>query len=163
MNRPLALAAAAGSLMAFPALAHHGWSFFNTAQPLYLSGTVREVRWRNPHPEIELEVRENISIPQNVRNLRVPEELQALGDYREVLAKLRVPENAARTWTVVLAPTNRLQSWGMPEAPMVGSTMRVIGYASCDEDGELRPDLVMMGEHLVRQRSVELPAQTCGN
>jgi hypothetical protein len=37
-----------------PAQAHHGWQEFDTGRPFYLSGTVTDVRWGNPHPEIRL-------------------------------------------------------------------------------------------------------------
>lgn len=31
------------------AQAHHGWSSFDPDRPIYLEGTVRKVRWQNPH------------------------------------------------------------------------------------------------------------------
>lgn len=154
---------AAGSyLLSSFSFAHHGWSFFDTNQPYYLTGTISEVSWRNPHPEVELEVSEIGNVPRSVQTLDVPDELEALGEYGAILAGLRVPEDVVGTWTVVLAPTNRLQSWGMAEAPQVGSTMSLIGYVACSEDREIRPDLVILGERSVRQRSVTLPAQSCG-
>ena len=39
------------------ARAHHGWSSFDQERPLYLEGRAANVRWRNPHAELVLEVR----------------------------------------------------------------------------------------------------------
>jgi hypothetical protein len=43
-------------LVALPAWAHHGWSSFDQARPLYLEGKVLQVAWRNPHVELKLEL-----------------------------------------------------------------------------------------------------------
>jgi hypothetical protein len=45
-----ALAAAA----ALPASAHHGWSGQDNAKVTVLEGPIKEVRYRNPHGEIDL-------------------------------------------------------------------------------------------------------------
>ena len=45
-----------GALLAAPVLAHHGWSSFDQDKPLYLSGTLTQVRWQNPHTEVMLRV-----------------------------------------------------------------------------------------------------------
>ena len=34
--------------------AHHGWSSFDEAGPVYLEGVVKEVKWQNPHAEVKL-------------------------------------------------------------------------------------------------------------
>ncbi|WP_423827817.1 DUF6152 family protein [Sinorhizobium meliloti] len=36
--------------------AHHGWGGYDTGRPLYLEGTVTQVDWRNPHPELVIEI-----------------------------------------------------------------------------------------------------------
>ena len=49
----VALAMLLGALSSVPgAEAHHGWASYDTQTPLYLEGTVAEVHWRNPHPEL---------------------------------------------------------------------------------------------------------------
>ena len=52
MRRTLLLAAAGVPLAA---RAHHGWSSFDPDRPIYLEGTARQVKWRNPHAEFTLE------------------------------------------------------------------------------------------------------------
>ncbi|MFZ9430182.1 MAG: DUF6152 family protein, partial [Burkholderiaceae bacterium] len=60
-DRRLVMKAVAGGLGLLgsgisPAVwAHHGWSSFDQARPLYLQGKALEVKWRNPHAELVLE------------------------------------------------------------------------------------------------------------
>ena len=57
----------AGSLgLALPSWAHHGWSSFDQDRPLYLEGRATKVMWRNPHGEVELELRENPTLPADL-------------------------------------------------------------------------------------------------
>lgn len=53
-SRRLALAAAA-ALLAAPALAHHGWSSYDSSKLVKLSGVVRAIEAHNPHAEMQLE------------------------------------------------------------------------------------------------------------
>lgn len=48
---PFAKVALAAALAAMPAaaLAHHGWSSYNEAEPVTLTGPLKEVNWGNPH------------------------------------------------------------------------------------------------------------------
>lgn len=43
--------ALAGSIVALPAAAwaHHGWSSYNEAEPVTLTGPLKDVAWGNPH------------------------------------------------------------------------------------------------------------------
>jgi hypothetical protein len=41
--------AIAAVLLAAPAAAHHGWSSYDEAKPLTVSGTFKTVSWGNPH------------------------------------------------------------------------------------------------------------------
>ena len=43
--------------IAAPALAHHSPVMFDTAQPVTLTGTVREFQWTNPHSYVQLVVK----------------------------------------------------------------------------------------------------------
>jgi len=53
----LALSIVAGGLIAHGAFAHHSPVMFDRAQPLTLTGTVREFQWTNPHSYIQLVVK----------------------------------------------------------------------------------------------------------
>ena len=44
------------TMLAAPALAHHGWSGFDKSKPLTLAGTITEVSYTYPHATIKLEV-----------------------------------------------------------------------------------------------------------
>lgn len=51
----LASLAALGSLVvAFPALAHHGWSEYDGGKTLTLDGTIEEIGFDNPHTTVRL-------------------------------------------------------------------------------------------------------------
>ena len=45
-----------GLLGAAPALAHHGWSEYDSNRPVILSGTITEVSYTYPHATIKLDV-----------------------------------------------------------------------------------------------------------
>jgi hypothetical protein len=53
----LGLSVAAGGLVAQAVFAHHSPVMFDQAQPLTLTGTVREFQWTNPHSYIQLVVK----------------------------------------------------------------------------------------------------------
>lgn len=56
--RRAALAAAialAGGTAAAPALAHHGWSGYESAATVTLTGTVQSIAYRNPHAALMLQ------------------------------------------------------------------------------------------------------------
>lgn len=47
-------AAAAASLLALPALAHHSFAMFDQNKVIYLTGTVKQFEWVNPHAWLHL-------------------------------------------------------------------------------------------------------------
>jgi len=54
--KTLALAGAAGALIALPAIAHHSFAMFDQAQTVHLDGTVTDFEWINPHVWLHIEV-----------------------------------------------------------------------------------------------------------
>jgi hypothetical protein len=52
----IGLAGIAAALLAAPALAHHSFAMFDQSQVLYLSGTVKEFEFVNPHAWLQLVV-----------------------------------------------------------------------------------------------------------
>jgi Family of unknown function (DUF6152) len=71
------LAAMAAALLAAPAFAHHSFAMFDQTQVVYVSGTVKELEFVNPHAWLEIVVNdkgeaatwsfEGGSVPQLVR------------------------------------------------------------------------------------------------
>ncbi len=55
MKRLVAILAAGAALAALPAAAHHGWSSYDNARPLTLTGTIVEADYSYPHATIRLE------------------------------------------------------------------------------------------------------------
>ena len=116
----------AGALLAAPVLAHHGWSSFDQDKPLYLSGTLTEVRWQNPHAEAKLRV-DATKLPDGFAARTLPAQQQSV-DAAGILKKAQVPANAAGVWQVEFAPLSRMQQWGLSQPPKVGDRIEVIGY-----------------------------------
>ena len=106
-----------GALLATPVLAHHGWSSFDQDKPLYLSGTLTQVRWQNPHTEVMLRV-DATKLPEGVASRTVPAQQQSV-DGAGILKKVQVPANAAGVWEVEFAPLSRMQAWGLSQ-PLEG-------------------------------------------
>ena len=121
-----------GALLATPVLAHHGWSSFDQDKPLYLSGTLTQVRWQNPHTEVVLRV-DATKLPEGIALRTVPTQQQSV-DSAGILKKVQVPAHAAGVWEVEFAPLSRMQAWGLSQPPKVGDRVEVIGYGLADEN-----------------------------
>lgn len=119
-----------GALLAAPVLAHHGWSSFDQDKPLYLSGTLTQVRWQNPHAEAMLSV-DATKLPEGFAARTLPAQQQSV-DAAGILKKAQVPANAAGVWEVEFAPLSRMQQWGLSQPPKVGDRIEVIGYGLAD-------------------------------
>jgi len=126
MNRRSFLAAALAAAAA-PARAHHGWSSFDQTQPLYLAGRIRSAQWRNPHAEAVLEVGAGLALPADFAQRRMPEQSQNV-EAAAIVARTRLPGNAAGDWELEFAPLSRMQAWQV-EPLKEGDRIEVIGYA----------------------------------
>jgi hypothetical protein len=135
MNRRYFVQLTLGALFAAPVLAHHGWSSFDQDKPLYLSGTLTQVRWQNPHAEVMLRV-DATKLPDGIASRTVPAQQQSV-DGAGILKKVQVPANAAGEWEVEFAPLSRMQAWGLSQPPKVGDRVEVIGYGLADENKRL--------------------------
>ena len=150
----LLTALAAGSTgIALPAWAHHGWSSFDQNRPLYLEGRVTEVRWRNPHAELVLELPEKLVLPADLARRQLPAQ-QAGVDGPALLARTTLPRRAERRWEVELAPLFRLQQWQMKEI-VQGDPVAVVGFTFAEEKGAplLRAEYVFHDGRVVGLRS----------
>ncbi len=59
MNRRIALGSLA-ALLAWPALAHHGWSGYDIDRPLTLTGTIVESSYEFPHGTVRLKTADGL-------------------------------------------------------------------------------------------------------
>ena len=94
---------AGGALATLPAWAHHGWSSFDQDRPLYLEGRAANVRWRNPHAELALELAPNLSLPADLAQRPVPAQQSAVNG-PALLGKAVLPTRRDPRWEIELAP-----------------------------------------------------------
>ncbi|MDK1494720.1 hypothetical protein QN219_32945 [Sinorhizobium sp. 7-81] len=93
-----------------PALAHHGWIYFDTSRAFYLEGEVVSVRWGSPHPEIVLRPVSTSAVP-DLSAVKTPEAESGL---LRTMPALPVPANIqalpidTANFVIVLAPPSRL-------------------------------------------------------
>jgi len=143
MHRRTAIAAALLPLGApLRARAHHGWSSFDQARPLWLEGRATQVAWRNPHAELKLALPPEPRLPADLAGRALPAQAAAV-DGRALLAAARLPTRRDRVWTVELAPLTRLVAWRVPEI-QPGAAVAVLGFTF---EGE-RGDAVLRAEYL---------------
>ncbi|HVL56136.1 MAG TPA: DUF6152 family protein [Burkholderiaceae bacterium] len=144
---------AAGLLALSPALAHHGWSRFDTSRPLFLAGRVVAASWRNPHAEFDLELPTDAALPADLRRRRLPDQSAPI-DGAQLLAQAELPRRRDRVWKVELAPLSRMRAWSVPEIKP-GDVVEVLGYTFAGESGDpvLRAEYVWVGGQAYGLRS----------
>lgn len=152
-RRTLLVAAAPALLSPGWARAHHGWSSFDQTQPIYLEGRARKVAWRNPHAELELELRADLKLPADLARRTVPAQLSPV-DGPALLKAARLPGRKDRVWQVELAPLPRMEAWQvMPIRD--GDEIAVLGYTFAGEKGDavLRAEYLFAGGKVAGLRS----------
>jgi len=132
----------AATAIPLSARAHHGWSSFDPDRPIYLEGTVRKVRWQNPHAELELETPAELKLPADLAQRVVPAQVSPV-DGKALLAKTVLPTRKDRRWEVELAPLTRMQAWQVQEIKP-GTAVSVVGFTLREEKG----DAVLRAEYL---------------
>ncbi|MBU6381367.1 MAG: hypothetical protein EBZ03_09330 [Betaproteobacteria bacterium] len=125
------------------AIAHHGWSGFDQERPLYLEGRALEVKWRNPHAEVKLELSPELRLPADLASLPYPVQTAAV-EGRALALRTTLPTRRDRVWDIELAPLPRLNQWRI-EPIAVGSRIAVIGFTFSGERG----DAVLRAEYLI--------------
>lgn len=145
--------AATGALAPTAARAHHGWSSFDQARPLWLQGRASQVRWRNPHAELKLALEPGLQLPADLAQRKLPAQ-QAAVDGAALLAAARLPTRADKLWDIELAPLTRLQAWGVPEIAD-GAALGVLGFTFNGEKGDavLRAEYLFLGDKVYGLRS----------
>ena len=154
MQRRRLLLVGAGAALVLPtARAHHGWSSFDQSRPLYLDGRARKVAWRNPHAEIELELRPGLALPADLAQRALPAQTAPV-DGAKLLSAAQLPTRKDPVWEIELAPLTRLQAWSVPEV-RVGESLAVLGFTFADEKGNavLRAEYLFLGGRTYGMRS----------
>lgn len=153
--RAAAIGALAGACGA--ARAHHGWSGFDEGAPLYLAGTVRAVRWTNPHAELVVDVAPALALPADLARRVVPQQQSPL-DVPRLLARAALPRTTHGQWLCELAPLLRMEAWGIVE-PRPGAPVEVVGYAA---PGEARGSILRVEVLFVDGRAYGLRSSPRG-
>ena len=145
---------AAGTALWLPAVqAHHGWSSFDQSRPLYLEGRAKTVAWRNPHVELDLELKPDLKLPADLAKRPVPAQ-SAQVDGPGLLAAAQLPTRKDKTWHIELAPLTRVEAWKIAEIKP-GSELAVLGFTFAGEKGEpvLRAEYLFVGGQAYGLRS----------
>jgi hypothetical protein len=140
LDRRLFLAAAAAAPLA--ARAHHGWSSFDLARPIYLEGRAVNVAWRNPHAELDLDVAMDMKLPADLAQRKLPAQ-SANVDGPGLLKAAQLPTRKDKRWHIELAPLSRMNAWQVPEIKN-GDAIAMLGFTFAGEKG----DAVLRVEYL---------------
>jgi hypothetical protein len=118
-----------------PALAHHGWSGYDSSTLLTLSGTITDVQYENPHVMVTL------AVPQE-------EEEHAEGEVHEETEVVDPP-----SVTVVMAPPSRSESRGLSRDMLYPGVVATFeGYLHTTTAMELRAERIIIGDLTVELR-----------
>ena len=156
MNRRQLLAASLAvapiTLIARRAFAHHGWSSFDEARPIYIEGRVKSVKWQNPHAELVVTMSADAAVPADLATRKMPAQSNRV-DAAKILAAAVAPKRRG-DWTLELSPMIRINAWKIPQ-PKVGDTLAAIGYTFKDEKGEAfsRLEYLLIGTQAYGLRS----------
>jgi hypothetical protein len=142
LRRHLLIATAA---LPLGARAHHGWSRFDQGRPLYLAGKTRQVAWRNPHVEFDLELAPGLALPADLAKRPVPAQTAAV-DGARLFAEARLPQRADKVWHIECAPLTRMLAWQVAEI-RDGDAVAMVGFSFPGEQGEalLRVEYLLVG------------------
>ena len=140
-------------LVALPALAHHGWSSFDQARPIYLEGRAAKVAWRNPHVEFDLQVADGLKLPADLARRPVPAQSAAV-DGAKLLAAATLPTRRDKVWHIECAPLTRMEAWKIAEIKP-GDAVAMVGFTFAGEKGEpiLRVEYLFVGDKAYGLRS----------
>lgn len=152
MLRRLFIAGSASTALPF-AWAHHGWSSFDQTKPLWLEGKAGKVAWRNPHAEMDLELKADLTLPADLASRKLPAQAAPV-DGSALLKAARLPTRKDRRWHIELAPIARMEAWKV--APIKdGDPVGVLGFTFAEEKGEpvLRVEYLFVGNQIYGLRS----------
>lgn len=137
----------ASILPAMPAFAHHGWPGFDTANLIYLAGTVSsDGVWSNPHSHFDITLDSNL--PARTPELSIPEQLQDPEDSSRIRAALSY-KGPHKELEIIIAPPAWSGRWGLDRALKIGERVQAVGYINRTDDGLFRPVVFWYGNDAV--------------
>ena len=107
------------------AFAHHGWSSFDEARPIYLVGKIKSLKWQNPHVELVITMAADAALPASLAKRAFPAQTAPV-DGAKILAAAALPKKRG-DWTLELSPMTRIHAWKVTE-PKVDDIMEAVGY-----------------------------------
>jgi len=133
--------------------AHHGWSSFDQQRPIYLAGRAREVRWRNPHAELMLELDSPLVLPPDLGRRQPPAQTAGI-DGVALFKRTILPTRRDARWEIELAPISRMNQWQVPQV-QDGQAFAVVGFTFTGEKGSalLRAEYLFIGDRIYGLRS----------
>ena len=151
MDRRLLLTAAA--FLPLSSRAHHGWSSFDLARPIYLEGRAVNVAWRNPHVELDLDVAPDLKLPADLAQRALPAQSASV-DGAGLLKAAQLPTRKDRRWHIELAPLSRMEAWKAAEIKN-GDAVSMLGFTFAGEKGDaiLRVEYLWAGGKAIGLRS----------
>ncbi|UUU19720.1 DUF6152 family protein [Streptomyces sp. DSM 40750] len=139
------------------AQAHHGFDDFDTERLYYISGTVSQVRWGEPHSHFNVTI--DSDLPADTPERDLPEGLRDAADSD--------PINAAPSYSgshdeleVTIAPPSFTGMWGLDRELEDGERIEAVGYVGKSHDDEFRPVVFWYeeGKPVNQVLNEELPA-----
>jgi hypothetical protein len=124
--------------------AHHGWSSFDTRYSYYVSGTLTDVRWGNPHTEVTLRAEEK-DLPSDWAERELPPGASE-EDGQLTMASARPYQGDHEELHLVLAGPEWMERWGLNRELEVGESIEVVGFLNSEENQELRPVMFWLAD-----------------
>jgi len=135
------------------AFAHHGWSSFDEARPIYLVGKIKSLKWQNPHVELVITMAADAALPASLAKRAFPAQTAPV-DGAKILAAAALPKKRG-DWTLELSPMTRIDAWKVTE-PKVDDIMEAVGYTFKNESGAAiaRVEYLIVGDKIFGLRSM---------
>ncbi|MBE9018910.1 hypothetical protein C7Y66_22905 [Chroococcidiopsis sp. CCALA 051] len=113
--------------------AHHGFTGeYDASRPLYVQGTVRQVRWQSPHSTLIVEIPKNLEVPPEFRQLSASE----LGT--DTQKQLTVsPELLGTQQRVEFPPVTSMVA-PLQDRLQVGNSVQLVVLRNCEPPNQLR-------------------------
>ncbi len=156
MNRRQFVACLPAFTIAPLAMAHHGWSSFDEARPLYFEGVVKAIKWQNPHAEVSIAMATDATLPRDLAKRAWPKQTLTL-DSQKIIAATSLP-TARGEWVLELSPLTRVEAWKVDQ-PKIGDKVAAIGYTFAAEKKYnnkqmARIEYLIVGEKIYGLRSM---------